>query len=60
MENYKKDKKLDINIVIKYLDGTQQSTSKAQSIVVLNNNKCLPISEWSNPNEKNSIIIYYL
>lgn len=41
-------KKLNIDIIIKYIDGTQQSVSKAFSVVVLGNNKCLPISdEWS-------------
>ena len=50
-------KKLDVDIVVKYADGTEQMISKAQSIVVLNNNKCLPIfTEFSNPSEKRGII----
>src|SRR3989338_1420688 len=50
-------KKLDIDITIRYADGPQQSISNASGIVVLNNNKCLPIyTEWSNSNDKYSII----
>lgn len=50
-------KKLDINIIVKYADGTQQSINQTQNMVVLSNNKCLPIyTEWSSPNEKYSII----
>ena len=50
-------KKLDIDIVVKYADGTEQIISKAQSIIVLKNNKCLPIfTEFSNPSEKHGII----
>jgi len=50
-------KKLDVDIIITYADDTEQSINKTQSIVVLNNNKCLPIyTELSNPSEKNNII----
>lgn len=58
IKNFDGFKKLDIDIVIRYADGTRQSISNASSIVVLNNNKCLPIyTEWSSPNEKYSIIL---
>ena len=41
-------KKFDVDIVVKYADDSQQSINKSQSIVVLSNNKCLPINnEWS-------------
>ena len=50
-------KKLDVDIIITYVDGTEQSINKTQSIVVLNNNKCLLINtEWGNPSEKQNII----
>lgn len=50
-------KKLDVDIIITYADGTEESINKTQSIVVLNNNKCLPINtEWGNPSERHSII----
>ncbi len=48
-------KKLDIDIIVKYTDGTWQTISKALAIVLLNNNKCLPVySDWK---ESNSISI---
>lgn len=50
-------KKLDISIVVRYKDGTQQNFKKTGSIVVLNNNRCLPIDhEWNEPDKKPSII----
>lgn len=50
-------KKLDIDIIVKYEDGTQQQINKTQTIVVLNKNKCLPVfNEWGNPEGKISII----
>ncbi len=50
-------KKLDIDVTLGYADGTQQSIENAQSIVVLNNNKCMPIyTEWSSLSQKRSII----
>ncbi len=49
-------KKLDIVIIVKYTDGTQQLISKPQSIVVLSNNKCLPIyNEWDKSKKYNII-----
>ena len=51
-------RKLDIDIVVTYKDKTQQSVKKAGSLVVLNNNKCLPIDhEWNEPDKKPSIIL---
>ena len=50
-------KKLDVDIIIKYTDNTEQSINNTQSLVVLNNNKCLPInSEWGISSEKYNII----
>ncbi|MBI2649687.1 hypothetical protein HYX04_00055 [Candidatus Woesearchaeota archaeon] len=50
-------KRLDVDILLKYSDGTKQSASKVQSIIVLNNNKCLPIyAEWSNSSGRKGII----
>ena len=49
-------KKLDVDIVIKYIDGTQQLISRAHSMVVLSNNKCLPISDGWGLNKNYSII----
>ncbi len=50
-------KKLDIDIIIRYADGTQQLINKTQSIIILNKNKCLPIyTELDNPSVKHSII----
>ena len=49
-------KKLDIDIVMKYTDGTQQVISKPQGIVILNNNKCLPIYNEFDKSKKYSII----
>lgn len=50
-------KKLDIDIVVTYTDSTQQTISKAQSIVVMDNNKCVPIyTEWES--QKNRSIIF--
>ncbi len=50
-------KKLDIDIIIKYIDGAQQSISNVQSITLLSNNKCLPIyTQLSTPIEKHSIV----
>ena len=56
INNFEGFKRLDVDIVIKYLDGTQQSINKTQSIVLLNNNKCLPIYTKWEPNKKYNII----
>ncbi|MEK6827785.1 MAG: hypothetical protein AABX78_00385 [Nanoarchaeota archaeon] len=50
-------KKLDMDIIVKYSDGEEQSISNASSLLVLGNNKCLPIyTEWDKPSERHSII----
>lgn len=50
-------KKLDIDIEIKYSDGSLQAVPEVQSITVLGSNKCLPIyNQWDNSPEKYSII----
>ncbi|MBI3035762.1 hypothetical protein HYY71_05565 [Candidatus Woesearchaeota archaeon] len=50
-------KRLDVSIVVKYADGTQKSPGKSQALVLLNKNKCLPISaDWGNANEKHGLI----
>ena len=50
-------KKLDIDIIVEYEDGTKQAVNKTQSITILSNNKCLPVyNEWSDSNNRHSII----
>ena len=50
-------KKLDVDIVVKYIHGTQQPTGKSGSMVVVSNNKCLPVfTEWGNQSKKYGII----
>ena len=56
-KNFDGFKKLEIDIIIRFNDGTQQTISNAQSIVILSNNKCLPVyTEWSSL--KNYSIIF--
>ena len=49
-------KELNVDIIITYSDGTQQSLLNAKSFVVLNNNKCLPIAYNGNPSDTTGII----
>ena len=50
-------KKLILDIIVRYNDGTEQTIRSTQSIVVLNKNKCLPIlGDFENLNNKSSII----
>lgn len=50
-------KQLDVDIVVKFIDGSEQTVNQAQELVVLKGNKCLPIfTEWSNSSEKQGII----
>lgn len=49
-------RKLNVNIIVRYSDNSQQFINKTQSITVIKDNKCLPIfTEWGN-DKKHSII----
>ncbi len=57
LKDFEGFKNLDIDIIVTYVDSTQQTISKAQSIVVLGNSKCLPIYiGWES--QKNRSIIF--
>ncbi len=57
LKDFEGFKNLDIDIIVTYVDSTQQTISKAQSIVVLGSNKCLPTYlEWGS--QKNQSIIF--
>lgn len=49
-------KNLNIDIVVKHIDGSQQTISNTHTITLLKDNKCLPMSEWSATNERRGII----
>lgn len=49
-------KQLDVGIIIKYADDTQQFINSTQGITVLNDNKCVPTFTQWNPDKKRSII----
>lgn len=56
-KNFEGFKKLDIDIIIKFKDSTQQTISNIDSIILLNNNKCLPIyTEWGSSKEHSIVI----
>jgi len=50
-------KPLNVDILVKFSDGTQASFHNRNNIVLLNKNNCLPINdEWSNETDRQSII----
>lgn len=50
-------KNLQVDIIVAFADGTEQTMKNAKSFVVLNNNKCLPIyTEWGDPEKKFGIV----
>lgn len=56
VEDFDGFRQMNVGIIVKYADDTQQFINSTQIITLLKDNKCVPVfAQWA-PNKKNSII----